>query len=133
MTRSDWISLIAATGTLLGLIPAYRLYFAGKKSRKPKRTAKNETSRPEPVPDDGEIDAEKPMGPYARAAALTAMAFVIFVIELVAYSWLANLFKVKVDLDTMPLNWAVGFWILFLVPGLFCLLALINIVSTMSD
>jgi hypothetical protein len=130
MTRSDWISLIAAVGTLLALIPAYHLYFAGHKSRKPERIAKSETTKPAP---DEETNAEKPMGPYGRAAALTAMACVILVIELVAYSWIASLFKVKVDLNTMPLNWTVGFWILFLVPALLCFLALINIFSTMSD
>jgi RsiW-degrading membrane proteinase PrsW (M82 family) len=78
-------------------------------------------------------DTEKPMGPYARAAGLTAMAFVLLVIELVAFSWVAYLFKVKMDPNTMPLNWQVGFWSLFLIPGLFCFLALMNLVSTMSD
>lgn len=129
MTRSDWIALVAAIGTLLGLLPSYRAYFAAKKPR-PKSSPK---SRQNAEPPSGEAAPEKPMGPYMRAAALTSVAFVLLVIELVAYSWIAAFFKVKVDLNTMPLNWQVGFWSLFAVPGLFCFLALINIVSTMSD
>jgi len=119
MTRSDWIALVAAVGTLLGLIPAYQLYFAAKRPTKTKRIAKNERVKPELVPHE-EVNDKKSPGPYMRAAALTAMAFVILAIELVAYSWIANFFKVRIDLNTMRLNWEVGFWILFLVPGLLC-------------
>lgn len=127
MTRSDWIAAIAAIGTLLALIPAYQQYFAAK-GRKSKHSKKPEGSKPEPpVADD------KPPGPYLRAATLTAMAFLLFVVELVIYSWIARLFKVSVDLSTMPLNWEIGFWSIFLVPGLLCFLAFINIMSTMGD
>ena len=130
MTRSDWIALIAATGTLLALIPSYKLYFAAKKAGNAKRGPKATEGSAEQVaiPND---KPDEPIPPFMRALAQVAVAFLVFVIELFVYSAAAYAFNVKIDLNTMPLNWRVGFYSLFVVPGLLCLLGFINIFGTM--
>jgi hypothetical protein len=130
MRRSDWIALIAAAGTLLGLVPSYKLYFAAKKPGNGKRGPKATEGSTEQVTTPHR-KADEPIPPFMRALAQVAAAFLVFVIELVLYSAAAYTFNVKIDLNTMPLNWRVGFYSLFAIPGLLCLLAFINIFGTM--
>lgn len=51
---------------------------------------------------------------------LTSMAVAFGVIELVLFSAVAGLFGVTVDVNTMPTNWLVAFYALFLVPASGC-------------
>jgi hypothetical protein len=131
MQRSDWIALIACVGTLLSLIPAFGQFLASKKRaktgnpRKPKAT---------PSLSDTDPKADKPMPAYMKAFSCTVMAFVILVIELVIFGWIAHAFGVTTESTyRMPAPWLFGFYALFLLPGLLLFLALLHILGTMDD
>ena len=68
-----------------------------------------------------------------KAFVLTVMAALIGIIELILFSWFAYLFGVTVDPSKMSLTWTLGFYALYLIPGLLLFLAFINIVSTFED
>lgn len=125
MNRSDWISLVACIGTLLALIPAYS-QFAVKKNKKRKSSAISQEQK-------NEKDEPVKYSAFFRATVLTAMAFVIGIIEIVIFSWIASYFNIGIDINTMPLNWKVGFFLLFLIPAVLLFLALINITSQFKD
>jgi hypothetical protein len=129
LSRSDWIALIAAAGTLIGLVPAFGQYLASKR-RRTKRKSPAPVELPSPPTDD---KAEKPTPAYMKALACTSMAFVLFVIELVIFTWIAHLFGVAADFDTMTLPWRMGFVAIFLIPGLLLFVAFLHIMSVMED
>jgi hypothetical protein len=106
MTRSDWISAIAAAGALLALIPAYGAYF---------RRSGDAIGRGANAKDRGNL--------LFRAVVLTATAFFILVWELVSFDSYAQASHITIDLHTMPLIWKVAFYALFLVPGVVLLVA----------
>ncbi len=79
-------------GNTVGPDTCVSAVFCGKETDKTKAHRENETVKPELVPHE-EVNDKKSPGPYMRAAALTAMAFVILAIELVVYSWIANFLR----------------------------------------
>ena len=48
---------------------------------------------------------------------LTSVGLAIGVIEIVLFSAIAAFFGVAVDVQTMPTNWLIVFYALFLLPG----------------
>jgi len=129
MNKAEWISLVGAFGALLALIPAYHQFFASKNPKKAKSRAKDTTPKSQTdVPATPE-----PMGPFAKALGCVSIAALIFVIEIIAYSWLARLFGVSFNFSTMPQNWLIGFIALLLVPGILLLIGLAQFTGGFSD
>jgi len=130
MNRSDWIALLAAIGTFLGLIPAFHQFVTAGKSKKhiPKDTASQPAA-------GATVEAPQPRNLSANEKALgcTSMAVLLFVIELVIYSWIAHWFNVNMDPKLMPFTWLVGFACLFILPGLLILIAFLHFSSNFSD
>lgn len=129
MTRSDWIALVACAGTLLALYPAYSHMIRIRKKSGIKSTPKTSTTAAATTNKEDSVEYSA----FFKATVLTAMAFVFGVIEIIIFSWIASAFNVKVDANTMPLNWQIGFFSLFLIPGILLFLALLNITSVMKD
>ena len=113
MNWSDWIALIACIAACLALVPAFAPMLKSRKEDK-------DTDQP-----DGSAQQQvtaknrKPvkLNDFGKALVLTSAGLAIGVIELVLFSAVAGLFDVTVDVKTMPTNWLVVFYGLFLLPG----------------
>jgi hypothetical protein len=70
-------------------------------------------------PSDSTVDSEpEKLNAFGKAMLLTSMGLVIGVIEIVLFSATAAFFDVAVDVNTMPTNWLIVFYALFLIPGI---------------
>jgi len=111
MTWSDWIALLAAVAACLALIPAYLPLLKSKNriswGRKAVKPTKEGPSEPVKLND------------FGKALVLTSYGLAIGVIELVMFSAIAGLNGVSVDVSTMPTNWLVAFYGIFVLPGIF--------------
>lgn len=130
MSTSDWTSLAACVAAFLALIPAFSQMVRDRSARG-KRKEASEQPAEEAAPAVSTTEP-KPLNALGRALILTSMAVAFGVIELVLFSAVAGLFGVTVDVNTMPTNWLVVFYALFLVPGLGLLFAFFNIVSVLE-
>lgn len=140
MERSDWIALAACIAAFLGLIPQFKQMWTiekktTKKTRKQKQnitaTSGNLENPPNSEPSNTVRD-DKPK-PLYNAFIQTIAAVIILLIELIIFGGIAHLFGVSTDLDTMPNIWKIGFYALFVVPGLLLFMALMWITSVMDD
>ena len=131
MMRSDWIALAACIASFVGLIPPFLKLMKEWKPRK--RAKQNKQQSDQPVSTDKKDTDVQKWGPYMKAFVLTCMAVLLFLIELILFTWIAYLFGVNIEIGKMPLVWTIGFFALFIIPGLELFLALVNIVSTFED
>jgi hypothetical protein len=130
MNRSDWIALAACIVTFLGIIPPFYQILTTKKIKK-----KNDKPAKEQVTASPDLKIEpenQKVRPLYNAFIQTIAAVLIFLIELIVFSWLAYVFDVKVDISTMPLNWLIGFYALLVIPGLLLFFALNWVLSVME-
>lgn len=111
MNSSDWIALAAAFAAFLGLIPQFAQITREKSSKKKGAVARATEPAPAEPPEPAKLNA------FGRALVLTVIGVAIGVIELVLFSAAANFFAVAMNVATMPTNWLVVFYALFLVPG----------------
>ena len=111
---------------LFALIPAFLPLL---KKAKSSEKLKGKTSSPSIVPNESTVPVEPslPLNNFGTALALTALALIVGVIEIVIFSVVANFFGVVVDAHTMPTNWQVVFFLLFLLPGLLLFRAMMSI------
>ncbi|MBL7936676.1 MAG: hypothetical protein JNM51_12795 [Bacteroidia bacterium] len=142
MNRSDWIALAACIAAFLGLIPQFRQMSFDRKDRKKIKKSSNKSSLKKTDLSSSELNSEtakdkspeeqKPR-PLYNAFIQTIAAVLIFLIELILFSALAYFFNVKVELDNMPLLWTVGFYAIFVVPGLLLFMAFMWLSSAIGD
>lgn len=112
MHVANWIALAACVAAFLALVPSFSPMLKEHKSRQKKNEAQ---ATPPSKPDVS--DEPVRLNAFGKALALTSMALVIGVIEIVLFSAVAELFGVAIDVKTMPTNWLVVFYGLFLLPG----------------
>ncbi len=129
LTTNDYICLVAAIATILALPPAYQNYFKKNKEEKLNRTK----IQSEGTNAQTEIVEKQPMPAFMKAFVCVAFAAAILVIELIAFSWILSIAGIEFNLDTMPVNWKIGFYAMFAIPGISCFIALLHISSTFSD
>ena len=55
---------------------------------------------------------------FGKALVLTAAGLAIGVVELIVFSAAATVFQIEINVATMPTNWLVVFYGLFLIPGI---------------
>ncbi len=142
MNRSDWIALAACIASFLGLIPQFRQMSFDRKDKKKikKLSTKSSLNKIDLSPSgvnpktskDKSLEEQKPR-PLFNAFIQTIAAVLIFLIELIIYSAFAYYFNVKVELGNMPLLWTVGFYAIFVVPGLLLFMAFMWLSSAIGD
>ena len=123
MSRSDLISLIACVGTFLALIPAYKGMFGASKSATECGTPDAQERTPS---EKAAVSKRKPTA-VTRALVCVSTACILGVIEILLFSQFAAIYGVAVDIKSMPTNWAAVYYLLWLLPGFFLFLAVVNI------
>lgn len=128
MHTSDWIALAACIAAFLALIPAFVPLLTRSKS--PSKTQDN-APLPNTAKDESASSATPapPLNNFGTALVLTALALVIGVVEIVLFSVAARFFGVAVDVNSMPTNWLVVFYALFIIPGLLFFRAFLSITN----
>ena len=71
----------------------------------------------EPNAEEKPSSVSRRLNPFGYGIAYTAMGVAIGLIELIVFSGAAAAFNVEINLDTMPLNWRVGFYAMLPLPG----------------
>jgi hypothetical protein len=116
MTRGEWITLVGAVAAALGLIPAYRIYF----SRTKRIVAKDQRM--------SEVDKSVH---YFMGTVLAIMGSIVLITEMAVFDVAAKSNHVAVDLGTMPLDWRLTFYSLFIAPGVLFIAALVHVLGAM--
>ena len=127
MNTSDWIALAACVAAFIALIPAFAPIMQSRKKGKSEASSRpiasspdeNSGAAPSPIESQVEKKASEPakLNAFGNALVLSAMALAIGVIELVLFSSVAGLFGIVVDINTMPTNWLIAFYAIFILPG----------------
>lgn len=142
MNTSDWIALAAAAAAFIGLIPQFAQMTRERngKTKTEQASANSQSSPDETTQAASTPSASLPAEPskpvklnaLGRALVLTSMGIAIGVVELVLFSTAAAFMGVEVNSATMPTNWLVVFYALFLLPGVCLVFAFFNIVSVLE-
>lgn len=128
MEISNWIALGALLIATIGLIPQFHQAF--QKSRKTKEKEEEQIDNSKERKEEKE---QTPMPFMLRILMMIVFAFSTLLIELIIFSWLAHFFEIEIDLETMPLNWQVGFYSMFAIPGVFVFLAIVTLSANSTD
>jgi TRAP-type C4-dicarboxylate transport system permease small subunit len=124
MSTSDYIALAAAVAAFLALVPQFAqlLRKKGRKKRDPDvSSAELASAEPPKPPEPIELNA------FGKALVLTAYGLAFGVIEIVSFNFVARLYGVAIDVETMPTDWLVVFYALFIIPGLFLFWAFVHL------
>ncbi|HEY3327302.1 MAG TPA: hypothetical protein VGK14_09025 [Novimethylophilus sp.] len=120
MNTSDWIALAAACAAFIGLIPQFAQMTRTKSSKEKQPVAKaTDAATEEP---QGKSEPVK-LNDFGKALVLTVCGLAIGVVEIVLFSTFANIYGIAISTVTMPTNWLIVFYALFVVPGVFLFMA----------
>ena len=124
MNTSDYIALAAAVAAFLALIPQFA-QLTRKKGRKKKdsdaSSAEPASVEPPKPPEPMELNA------FGKTLVLTVYGLAFGVFEIVSFSTAARLYGVAINIETMPTNWLVVFYALFIIPGIFLFWAFVHL------
>jgi len=104
MHVSDWIALAAALAAFIGLIPQFiQLSKNIKKKSKNKMKIKNDSAQVIEQTTAEQIET-KPLNGFGKSLVLASMGLGLYIIEIVPFSFIAHLFNIELNLETMPIN-----------------------------
>lgn len=132
MTTSDWIALTACIAAFIGLIPAFSQLLHSRKSSKSIAIPFKLEEASNVTPLQSEPEERATLNGFGRALVMTSVALVFGVVEIIIFSAVASMYGVAVNVHTMPTNWTIVFYSLFVIPGL-CLLMAIAHFTTMFE
>jgi hypothetical protein len=129
MSRSDWIALVACLAAVLALVPAYSGMLQLRRQRKGRKLAAAQEKQSDQAA--GSEDMRQP-GALMRALVCISMTLLVGVAEVVVFSWIASMYGVEVEPKSMPTNWLIVFYGMFLLPGYFLFLAAAHLSTVME-
>lgn len=131
MGTAEWIALAAAIAAFVGLIPQFA-QMVRKESAPENKGLSDQSTEPPPTANGSAPPKPVKLNALGKALLLTSMGVAFGVFELIMFGAAASLAGVDPRLATMPTLWAVAFYSMFLIPGVFLTFAIFNIVSVLD-